>query len=182
MLVTAQSAGRIVSVGIDLESYKKRVGKKIRKRREELGFDTQTDLAKAFLAKSNGKKVDRTMISKWESGAQLPKGKNRAKLLEILEVTEASIFGQDEPVENTSSLIDAKSLDLIRQAAREGAASYRTIQSPTTDYSTLSKPKRELIDLILTIPDDRIAELIPVARQIADSLISSDKPKNTRRR
>lgn len=73
-----------------LENYKKLVGEKIRKRREEMGFPSQEDLAAAL-------NTDQSRISRWETGRNLPTGDRRKGLLELLKCDEESIFGIDEP-------------------------------------------------------------------------------------
>lgn len=64
-----------------MESYKRLIGKKIQKRRIEMGFATQSDLA----AKVG---VDQSQISRWESGANIPEGTLKKDLGDALGVAE----------------------------------------------------------------------------------------------
>lgn len=68
-------------MGKHLESYKKLIGKKIQRRRVELGIDSQESLA--------GKVgVDQSHVSKWESGKNLPEGKLRRTIADVLKVSD----------------------------------------------------------------------------------------------
>lgn len=65
--------------GNDLRNTRRLLGQKIRKRREEMGFRTQSDLASKM-------GVDRTRISRWETGESLPDSQSREDLKVLLEV------------------------------------------------------------------------------------------------
>jgi transcriptional regulator with XRE-family HTH domain len=65
---------------------KKVLGLKIRNRREGLGIETQQDLCDKILEKYPDTIVDRSRVSKWETGENSPKGKYIPILCDILDV------------------------------------------------------------------------------------------------
>lgn len=73
-----------------MANFKELVGKRIRAKREALGYSTQAALAKAI-------GVDRTRVAKWEAGNNLPTGELKATLLRLLNTSESELFTIDVP-------------------------------------------------------------------------------------
>jgi transcriptional regulator with XRE-family HTH domain len=73
-----------------LGNFKELVGKKIKARRREKGFTSQRALAIAVGA-------DRTRVSRWESGENLPDPAYKALLAEKLDVPETFFDSVDSP-------------------------------------------------------------------------------------
>lgn len=87
------------------------VGDRIKRLREAKGLE-QSDLADMLGYKSQ------STISKWESGTNLPTGKNMIKLAQIFGVTSDYILDGEEPTENPIDLKDV----LNRTVAFDGHA------------------------------------------------------------
>jgi DNA-binding transcriptional regulator YiaG len=68
-----------------LGSYKKLVGDRIKAARIKAGFANQEALAVRL-------NVDRTRVSRWESGENLPKGKLATQLLKAVRASQEEIF------------------------------------------------------------------------------------------
>lgn len=68
-----------LSTGNPLERFKRLIGKKIRDRRLELGFETQDDFAQKIDVGLN-----QETVSKWERGINIPQEKYHKKLFEVL--------------------------------------------------------------------------------------------------
>lgn len=72
-----------------MENYKKLIGKKIQKRRKEVGFPTQQSFADSL-------EVDQSRVARWESGHNFPDADSRDSIakklkvgLEFFDVTDA---------------------------------------------------------------------------------------------
>lgn len=68
-----------------MDNFKRRIGKKIKARRLEVGFDTQAALAKAI-------HVDQSRVARWESGTNLPDTSLRAELCRALKIDDDYLF------------------------------------------------------------------------------------------
>lgn len=78
-----------------LGTFKELIGSRIAKAREAAGL-SQDDLAKKL-------NVDQSRISRWETGKNLPK-KHKGQLLEILRVSEATIFSVNPSARQSKAL------------------------------------------------------------------------------
>lgn len=76
-----------------MKNFKRLVGSKIGRRRQEIGFATQRALAEKL-------KVDTSRVNRWEMGENLPEGVYKAALLKVLK-TDDSIMDINESVEKT---------------------------------------------------------------------------------
>lgn len=76
-----------------MKNFKKLVGSKIGKRRLELGYTTQRQLAEKL-------KVDTSRVNRWEMGENLPEGGYKSALLKVLK-TDESLMDIIESVEKT---------------------------------------------------------------------------------
>lgn len=72
---------------IKMESHRRRLGEKLRKRREACGFETQG----AFAEKLG---VDQSRVSNWETGIHLPDRHYRLLIQKYLKVPD-EFFGED---------------------------------------------------------------------------------------
>jgi transcriptional regulator with XRE-family HTH domain len=103
-----------VTIGNDVGNFKKLVGQKIRERRKIMGFQTQDALAKAIGA-------DRTRISRWESGENLPDPVYKEALAKALGVDESFFEDIPSPAPSTrSELHDVFNAVLAEMDRRSG--------------------------------------------------------------
>lgn len=91
-------ARKIASSENYMESYKKLIGNKIKKRRIELNILTQEMLAELV-------EVDQARVSNWETGKNLPDPKYKLKLSKVLKVDPEVFF-------DTINLSDSRSIAL----------------------------------------------------------------------
>lgn len=104
-----------------MNPYKKLVGERIRRRREELGFESQGRLAD-ILHQLGAKAVDQSRISRWESGASLPSEKFEPFLLAALRMTRDQLFSQLEAhVPSKEEIQKAVSMKVAEKRAEYGA-------------------------------------------------------------
>lgn len=111
-------------------------------RREAAGFSSQTELAQAM-------GVDRARVSDWETGKVEPKGKNRSKLLHLLNATEEEIFGVETSRATRPDRVRAleKVPDTIEFLSK---------------FSKLSPARRDLV-LAVTFDDSSIIDGVDVS-------------------
>lgn len=79
-----------VCIGYDLENFKRLIGKKLRERRTELGFENQDDFAQKI-----DPGLNRETVSKWERGINLPQEHYQQRICEVLK-TDLSFFDIEE--------------------------------------------------------------------------------------
>lgn len=72
-----------------MDSYKKLIGQRIAKRRIEMGFTTQSQLAEAL-------DIDTSRVSNYETGKNSPKGKLLKKVLKVLGMKESDLLSLAE--------------------------------------------------------------------------------------
>lgn len=84
-----------------MNNLKKTIGKKLRAKREEKGFSTQASFAKAIDA-------DQSRVSRWETGDNVPDSSYRARINEVLGVTDDYWFSDltTAPPPKVTSLLE----------------------------------------------------------------------------
>lgn len=104
-----------------------------------MGFATQKDLAKALGMKEPSR------VGKWEAGMALPRGKLRDKLLTILRIDEAALFGltatDPQPAATVGDMTPADLEALVARASkRDGEINLE-----------IARLKKEIVDLKASI-------------------------------
>lgn len=103
-------------IGFDVESYKKTIGARIRRRRRELGYNSQEAFAKAL-------GLDQPRVNKWETGKNYPDASHRQKIAEKLKVTESEFFSVNEPPETPPKAeLGPETIQAIREVVKESLA------------------------------------------------------------
>lgn len=74
-----------------MKSLRKRVGERIRKRRRQMGFESQKSLADAL-------DIEQSTVARWESGKSTPIDDNLERLTSLLKIEPEQLFTQSEPV------------------------------------------------------------------------------------
>lgn len=133
-----------------MDSFKKRFGQKLRARRIEKGFSSQSDLAEKL-------EVDQSRVSRWENGREFPDGPYRDKLMKVLK--DESLFSLEpdaKPAPTVSSLLDAMKLMQAELDEVKSSPLYEVLKSADERLA------REIADLAkaylaATLPEQRAA-------------------------
>lgn len=138
-----------------MENFKKAVGKKIKERREFMGYPTQEKLASAFLDKEKIK-VDRSRISRWETGENFPDPEYREALFRLLD-TDESLLDIDSVEENYREKLIQK---ILQMSNVEAKSLLRSITGNNADSSSLTELEENMIHLLRKINSKEYSELM----------------------
>lgn len=140
-----------------MRNFKETIGKKIKERRKAMGFKTQESLGIAVGA-------DRTRVSRWESGENLPDPVYRDKLIEKLGLAHsffdeipASESPQDQSIKDLEAKIDALGAKMQVPAASpkdaEDLARFRAMEAKYAKHGP------DIIEKLMNLKDYEIIEL-----------------------
>jgi len=140
-----------------LGNHKDELGRKIRMRRVEKGFNSQRELAEKM-------KIDQSRVSLWESGKVMPDVSYQESLIAILDLPKD--FFIEKPLDNNA---DVQGLKLRIEKLEE----------QLSGSLGLSKEKSDLIALIRILPDRYVSTIFNSVRGLIERSTSDQNQSGT---
>lgn len=138
-------------------NHKDELGRKIRMRRVEKGFNSQRELAEKM-------KIDQSRVSLWESGKVMPDVSYQESLIAILDLPKD--FFIEKPLDNNA---DVQGLKLRIEKLEE----------QLSGSLGLSKEKSDLIALIRILPDRYVSTIFNSVRGLIERSTSDQNQSGT---